>query len=103
MENYKEELIKVKLIKKLKKLLYYYQRNSNYFEYKTLGEKIEFNEIYRYSVDDIKRIIEIYELQLEAKICGYKNNQRLNYTNKLSKFDKELWERIKKLDNMKFD
>ena len=93
--SYKEELIKEKLIKKLKKLLYYYQGHSKYFEYKIIDEKIDFNEIYRYSIDDIKRIIEIYKIQLEAKLCGYKNSQRLNRSNKLSKFDKELYERTK--------
>jgi hypothetical protein len=99
-DNYETLRIKRQLAKKLEKLLFYYQGHSKWFEYKIIGEKIDFDEIYRYSIDDIKRIIEIYELQLEAKLCNYKNSQRLNHTNKLSKFDKELWERIKKLDNL---
>ena len=93
--SYKEELIKEKLIRRLKKLLYYYQGHSKWFEYRFVDERIDFDEIYYYSINDIKRIIEIYKVLLEAKICGYKNSQRLNHTNRLSKFDKELYERTK--------
>jgi|GEM_PF-1952350 hypothetical protein len=96
--DYEIRMIKRQLAKRLEKLLYNYQGDSKWFEFKVIGERIDFDDIYRYSIEDIKRIIEIYELQLEAKMCGYKNSQRLSHTNRKSKFDKDLYEKIKMLD-----
>ena len=97
-DDYETLRIKRQLAKRLEKLLYYYQGHSKWFEYKVIFEKIDFDEIYRYSIEDIKRIIEIYELQLEARMCGFKNSQRLSHTDRRSKFDKNLYEKIKMLD-----
>lgn len=76
-EDYETIRMKKRLAQKLEKMLTLYQGHSKWFEYKRIGEKIDFNEIYRYSIDDIKRIIEIYNGLLEAKRCGYKNMQRV--------------------------
>lgn len=75
-EDYETMRIKKHLAQKLQKLLTAYQGHSKWFEYKKRYERIDFNEIYRYSIDDINRIIDIYDTLIQMRQCDFKNLQR---------------------------